>query len=139
MCMVAIRISKKDQNTLRKLGVVTLYVFGSRAQGMAGPLSDYDFAVLTKGLDEKRGGETYLAIYDLLSDYCPRTLKNDVIDIVFLQDAPLELRFHVIRYGKVLVDADPRARLCFEEKTTLEYCDFRPILDMVDQAILASI
>ena len=135
----AIVLSEQQQYDLRALGVKALYLFGSRAQGTAGPLSDFDFGILMNKRGHSRGGKLYQKLYDVLSPSCPRTLENDVIDIVFLRDAPLELRFHVIRYGKVLLDTDPRARLDFEEKTTLEYCDFRPLLDRQDEAILAAI
>ena len=134
-----ITLSEENRNALRNLGAEALYLFGSRAQGAEGPLSDYDFAALmTKG-GEKRGGKTYDAIYDILSPLCPRTLDNDIIDIVFLRDAPLELKMHIVRYGKILLDENPRARAKFEEETTLLYCDFRPILDMFDKAILATL
>ena len=119
--------------------VVSLYIFGSRAQGAAGPLSDYDFGALMKKRGHARGDDAYNRLYDLLSPLCPRTLKNDVIDIVFLRDAPLELRFHVIRYGNVLYDADSLTRGRFEERTMREYCDYRPILTMFDRAIFARI
>ena len=121
---------------LEQLGVVALYLFGSRARGEERPTSDYDYAVLTREGGHRKGGPLYMALYDLLAEISPRTLANDVIDIVFLEDAPLELRFHVVRYGQVLYDADPAARLEFETRTTLLYCDFRPLLDEMDQAIL---
>lgn len=140
-------LSENQKKELTPLGIVALYVFGSRAQAVAGPLSDYDFAALMKDEGQRsgeprrhlRGGELYNKLYDILSPLCPRTLKNDIIDIVFLRDVPLELRFHVIRYGKILFETDPRTRVRFEENTTLEYCDYRPILDMFDRTILASI
>lgn len=134
-----ITLSKTDQKNLHALGVQALYLFGSRAQGVAGPFSDYDFGVLMAEEGHKRGGKLYDAIYDIISPLCPRTLENDVIDIVFVRDAPLELRFHIIRYGKVLFDANPRERGRFEDITTMLYCDYRPLLDMFDKAILATL
>jgi predicted nucleotidyltransferase len=124
---------------LRDLGVQALYLFGSHAQGAAHPLSDYDYAVLIPKSGHSRGDDLYEALYDILTQISPRSLKNDVVDIVFLRDAGLELRFHVIRYGAVLFDANLMARLKFEEQTMLLYCDFRPILDEFDRAILESI
>src|SRR3989338_9508198 len=134
-----ITLSTTDQNKLTALGVQSLYLFGSRAQGVAGPLSDYDFGVLMQDEGHKCGGKVYDAIYDILSPLCPRTLKNDIIDIVFIRDAPLELRMHIVRYGKVLFDAATRERVRFEDITTMLYCDYRPLLDMFDKAILATL
>ncbi len=134
-----VELSKTDQNKLTALGAQALYLFGSRAQGVEGPLSDYDFGVLMKEEGHKRGGKVYDAIYDILAPLCPRTLENDIIDIVFVRDATLELRFHIIRYGKVLFDDNPRERGRFEDNTTMLYCDYRPLLDMFDKAILATL
>lgn len=131
--------SAEDRSELASLGVQALYLFGSRAQGCAHALSDYDYAILMKDVGHYRGDDLYQRLYDILSSRSPRTQKNDVIDIVFLRDAGLELRFHVIRYGIVLFDADPTSRLNFESDTTLLYCDYRPILDMFDKAILEAL
>jgi predicted nucleotidyltransferase len=136
---MTVKLSKTNQNKLSALGVQALYLFGSRALGVAGPLSDYDFGVLMPEEGHKRGGKLYDEIYDILSPLCPRTLENDIIDIIFVRDAPLELRFHIIRYGKVLFDAAPRDRGRFEDNTTMLYCDYRPLLDMFDKAILATL
>lgn len=134
-----ITLSKTNKNNLRALGVQSLYLFGSRAQMVEGPLSDYDFGVLMESEGHKRSDKIYDAMYDILAPLCPRTLDNDVIDIVFVRDAPLELRFHIIRYGKVLFDANPRERGHFEDNTTMLYCDYRPLLDMFDKTILATL
>lgn len=133
------RITKTAGHELERLGVVVLYLFGSRAVGAEGPLSDYDFGVLMKTAGHKRGDSTYDAIYDVLSPFCPRTMKNDVIDIVFLNDAPLELRAHVMRYGQILYESKPLMRGRFEEKTILEASDFRPLQLQIDKTILASL
>lgn len=124
---------------LHEIGVTALYLFGSRATGQQHPLSDYDYAVLLPETGHQRGDTLYQELYDLLAECSPRTLENDVLDIVFLRDVPLELRFHVIRYGRLLFDADPRARLRFEEQTMLLYCDYRPILNEFDRQILHAI
>lgn len=127
------------QRILKAHGVLAVYLFGSRAQGQEGPLSDYDYAVLTKDGGHGRGDELYSILYDVFGEISPRTLDNDAIDIVFLQDTGLELRFHVIRYGVVLFDDDPGARLDFEAQTTLLYCDYRPLLDRFDRTILQTL
>lgn len=131
--------SKKDQERLKASGVETVYMFGSRAQSLQRPLSDFDFAFLMNKKGHRRGGKIYDALYEIISPYCKRTLENDVIDIVFLNDAPLELRFHVVRYGRILFDGEPTSRLNFEEKTMIEYCDYRPLLNYFDKAILKSL
>ncbi|MBI2444361.1 MAG: nucleotidyltransferase domain-containing protein [Candidatus Magasanikbacteria bacterium] len=139
---MAIAIPQKIQQELVDLGVVALYLFGSRAQGVAGPLADYDFGVL---LDDplrvqRSSFELYGKLYEILSKVThPETLEADVIDIVFL-DSPrvsLELKFNIIRHGRVLFDSNPRRRVDAEERIMEAYCDFRPLLKMFDQAVLA--
>lgn len=128
-----------QKRKLRDLGVESVYLFGSRALAAEHRLSDYDYAVLMKEKGHQKGDDTYFALYEVLSEISPRSLSNDAIDIVFLKDAGLELRFHVIRYGKVLFDLYPSRRLNFEAQTTLLYCDYRPILDRMDKAILEAL
>lgn len=129
----------KQQSQLKKMGVVSVYLFGSRASGNQSELSDYDYAVLMQKSGYKKGGTIYKKLLSLLSTISPRTLKNDVIDLVFLRDVGLELRFHVVRYGRVLFETHPGIRQNFESETTLLYCDYRPLLDQFDQAILNSL
>lgn len=127
------------QRRLRRLHVIALYIFGSRARGDAHALSDYDYAVLLPEGHHARGGPLYMQFYDLLSDISPRTLDNDILDIVFLRRAPLELQSHIIRHGRILFETDPKARANFEAMVTLRYCDYRPILDEMDRTILHSL
>lgn len=133
------KLTLEHRRQLEKLGVQAVYIFGSRAQGTPGPLSDYDYAVLLKERGHTRGDALHEQLYEIFSEISPRTLENDIIDIVFLRDAGLELRFHVIRYGKILFDANSKARLDFESQTTLLYCDYRPILDEFDRTLVESL
>lgn len=132
-------LKTKQIKQLSGLNVQAVYLFGSRAQGKSGPFSDYDYAVLLEEKGHFRGDELYFQLYDIFSEISKRELKNDIIDIVFLRDAGLELAFHVIRYGKVIFEKDVKARLYFETITTLKYCDYRPLLDEFDKAILEAI
>lgn len=134
-----IRFTKQEEEHLRKLGVMVVSLFGSRAMGAEHARSDYDFGVLMRHAGSRRGDAMYDQLYDILSPHCPRTLENDVLDIVFLNEAPLELRMHIVRYGQILFDDAPLERLRFETRTTLEYADYRPILDEFDRTILASV
>ena len=104
---------------LNKAGIEAIYLFGSRALGKESHLSDYDYAVLCRKKGHSKGDPLYFRLYNLLCDFSPRTLKNDVIDIVFLRDVNLELKFHVIRHGKIIFDGVPKARCAFEQETTL--------------------
>src|SRR3989338_6359291 len=114
---MSIAFSPAQKKTLRKLKVQAVYLFGSRALGKETALADYDYAILIAKKGHSKGDSLYFQLYELLSKISPRTLKNDIIDIVFLRDAGLELRQHVIRYGKVIFDGVPKARARFETET----------------------
>lgn len=136
-----IAFTDHDRERFRELGIATVYLFGSHATSTAGPRSDYDVGILMRlGVPTpERLDSTYDRLYALLADRLPRTLANDIIDIVFLERAPLELQTHVVRYGKILSDEQPRERVRFEEQTLAAYRDYLPLLREIDRAILASV
>jgi len=132
-------LTTKHKQMFSKLEVQAIYLFGSRALQTHTTASDYDYAILMPDKGHSKGDDVYFALYNLLTEISPRTLENDVIDIVYLRDVGLELRFHVIRYGQVIYDVNPRARINFEVETELLYCDYRPLLDEFDKIILESL
>jgi hypothetical protein len=73
--------------------VVVAYLFGSLAQGDAGPLSDVDVAVLLG--DNLPPGEA-LALRLQLMEALGRALCVGRVDVVVLNDAPYLLQHRVI-------------------------------------------
>lgn len=125
----------EDKKKLEDLGVAILYLFGSRAEEKAAEDSDVDFGVVMRhpSLLSHGTNDIYLVLFNLLGNYVENS--ND-LDIIFLQKAPLELRFDVIRHGKSILEVSSDFRLDFEEATVRAYCDFKPVLNEFDQAIL---
>lgn len=139
-----ITLTPEAEKKLRSLGVAALYLFGSRAKGVSGPMSDFDFGVVLNDPRRVRNDETdiYEKLYDIVHPLChPKTLDADIIDLVFLDSprVPLELKFHIVRHGSAIFDANPRRRADAEERIMEAYCDFRPVLDVFDHAVLARI
>lgn len=97
------------------------YLFGSRANGQTGPMSDYDFAVY---LDEKDAMKRFNTKLTLMSDL-GRLLKSDDIDVVILNDIdnPI-LSYHVISEGRVLYEQEP-FKVMIEPGILNQYCDFK--------------
>lgn len=125
---------------LEELGVAAVYLFGSRAEGVAGELSDFDVAVLFSDplIARSDTNELYNKLYDVFSDiFNTSGFKN--IDIVFLERAPLELQFDVIRHGKVLCEISRDARIDFEHRAAMLYFDFKPLLEDFNKQVLAKI
>lgn len=137
-----ISLSPPVQQRLRALGVIALYLFGSRAQGRAGPLSDYDFGVLLKDPQpvQRSSFELYEKLYEVLSPLThPKSLEADVIDIVFLDSprVPLELKVHIIQHSQTIFDAKPLYRLAVETRLLLQAADFAPLRKAMSAALLA--
>lgn len=100
------------------------YIFGSRANGEAGPLSDYDFAVYFDLKDKIRMTDIRFQLSDRLS----RELKTDKIDLVVLNmtESP-ELKYNIIKDGRVIYEEEP-FKVLFEPRVLNEYFDFRAML-----------
>ncbi|MEK6531123.1 MAG: nucleotidyltransferase domain-containing protein [Deltaproteobacteria bacterium] len=101
-----------------------VYVFGSRARGEEGPLSDFDFAVYLDEKDKKKNLGAKFSLMDKLS----ALLKTDRIDIVLLNlaDSP-ELKYDIIANGRLIYEKEP-FRVLVEPKILNEYFDFRYLL-----------
>ena len=101
-----------------------VYLFGSRATGEAGPLSDYDFAIY---FDEKDPKKMFDIKLELMGQLC-RILGTDEVDIAILNLSEMpEFKFNVIREGQLIYEEEP-FRVIVEPKILNEYFDFKLIL-----------
>ena len=108
------------------------YLFGSRASGKTGPLSDTDIAAF---LDPAENAFDYRL---LLIERLSRALRSDRLDLVILNEAPPELKFAVIKHGKVLKE-DRNARVPFEARTISEYLDTQHFRNVQREGFLARV
>lgn len=128
-------LTKKDKDRLSDLGVGVVYLFGSAAHGIQTASSDVDIGIVMS--DPKMALGNTMPMYSELFELLGELVKDsNKLDIVFLQRAPLELRFDAIKNGRPLYEATTGFRLDFEESVTKAYCDFRPILREFDEAII---
>ncbi|MCI0542157.1 nucleotidyltransferase domain-containing protein [bacterium] len=135
-----ITFSEKERQSLEKLGITVVVLFGSRAQGLEREKSDIDIGVLIKSAKtlssaEKRK-EVYDAMYEMLSAHANQLVN---IDIVFLDNAPGELQAHVMKHGKPLFEANEGVFADFREKVMLTYSDFEYLRNVFHRGILARI
>jgi len=101
-----------------------VYLFGSKATGKTGPLSDYDFAVY---LDEKNIIERFNIRCELIGKIS-MALKTNAIDLCILNDLESpELKFNIIKDGRVIFEKEP-FRVLLEPKILNEYFDFKIML-----------
>jgi predicted nucleotidyltransferase len=106
-----------------RMDVAAVYLFGSTARSTARVDSDVDVAVLFHTSPPRTLHGPRLAIEGELE----RTLGAPV-DLVVLNDAPVDLRARVLRDGRLLLDSDPSARIAFEVRTRNEAFDLESIL-----------
>ncbi|WP_027718885.1 type VII toxin-antitoxin system MntA family adenylyltransferase antitoxin [Desulfovirgula thermocuniculi] len=120
-------LRKKLQPILESFGVTCCYLFGSRAGQDYYRESDIDLAVAFANYSPAvHNLEKEIELQGALSE----ALAPLEVDLLFLQKAPIYLRFDVIRTGKVIYCTDEEFRTDFEDVTIRDYLDFKPFLDM---------
>lgn len=136
--MDTLTFTPAEEYALRQLGVTAVILFGSHARGLAHTASDYDIGVIrTPETAQKKTASTmYDRLYDLLAD---KIGKLVTIDIVFLDEAPMELQHHVATYGQALFEAKPGTFASYKETVMDRYADFAPIRRMFQKHILGRI
>jgi predicted nucleotidyltransferase len=113
--------------------LVAAWLFGSVARGQARPDSDLDVAILLPGhgVDPI---EAQMLADDIQADLVEALGDARAIDVVPLNGADLDFSFRVLRDGRLLLDADHRARLLFELQTMQNYWDFMPVIEAYRRA-----
>lgn len=104
--------------------VKLVYLFGSRANGKIGPLSDYDFAVY---LDEKDLLKRFNLRLELAAKVSSK-LKTDNVDLCVINDIDgPELKFNIIKDGILIFEVEP-FKVLIEPRILNEYFDFHSLL-----------
>lgn len=121
------------RDIFKRRGVSLAYLFGSRARGAGGALSDVDIGVVFK--DEAADGREDLKRYSQLHGELEKFFVQEV-DLVDLAGAgsPL-LRHRVVFRGKLLFAGNSGRRREFELRVLQEYEDTRH-LRAVQSAIM---
>jgi predicted nucleotidyltransferase len=102
--------------------VVCAYLFGSVARGEARLSSDVDVGVLLERVPDGLDGLGIGLGYDL-SDAVGREVQ-----VVVLNNAPVDLAYRVLRDGILVADREPTRRAEYEVRVRSEYPDLLPYL-----------
>ena len=146
--MIKIKFSKKQINLFKKLGIETIYLFGSHAQGNPNPLSDFDFGIVLANPEKykEKTLDVYLKLYDIFTEILPKRylsqrfkLREHEFDIVFLQFTPISFQFAVIKNGQVLYERDKENRLKYEEYVIKRKADLKYFHDLSFKRLLERI
>ena len=113
---------------IRKLGedIVAAYLFGSTLKPRSFK-GDLDIGFLLEE-DALKGGT--LPVRNRIYLELRKSLGRDDIDVVILNNAPLLLRYAVIKEGVLAYEKDTDRRIEFEVRTMLEHFDFSHIREM---------
>ena len=107
----------------RSRNVVTAYVFGSVGKGLSGLSSDVDIAVLyALAPIPAVSGPTSSMQSEL------EALLGRPVDLIVLNQAPVDLVHRVLHDGEIVCETDRRARIEFEVAARRQYLDLLPIL-----------
>ncbi len=110
------------------------YLFGSVAQRRDGPLSDVDVAVYFSPEGDARSRfRRQIQLTSKLSN----ALERDDVDVVRLQDAPLDLARDVVENGKMLFCHDHNLRVDFVFRVVRDYLDAEPLRKLEWEALEA--
>jgi predicted nucleotidyltransferase len=114
-------------------GVVLAYLFGSQAEGKAGPLSDVDIAVL---LGPQVTREQWFQVQLDLMGALMSLFHRDDVDVAILNQATPVLAHEVVQSGQILYEARPGIRVEFELATLRRYVDTEPLRRLQDRRLL---
>jgi predicted nucleotidyltransferase len=101
--------------------VLLAYLFGSRVTGRAAPQSDYDCAVLSQ---RRLSPARHFQLASELS----RVLNGQPVDLIVLNDVPVELSYAVVATGKCVFEREAVARVEYEATVLSRYGDMLPML-----------
>jgi predicted nucleotidyltransferase len=119
-------------------GVVSVYLFGSRARGVAHAESDVDVGIVFDHVTLPDRAARARRALQLAPQLIAATHCNRV-DVVALDDAPPELAARVISEGVRIVCADAEADHAFVRRTLLLAADQAPFLRRVRRLKLGAI
>ena len=132
--------SKGEVAEFKKHSINALVLFGSRAQNISGPASDFDFGVILNDARLLRNAAKKTKIYNFLYDVLsPRVRNLANVDIVFLETAPAELQAHVMKYGRALFESKENIFADFRARVMESYADFAPLRAVFHSGILSRI
>lgn len=104
-----------------------VYLFGSKARGNDGPMSDFDFAIYTEDISKGQMFDLKLKLIGEIS----HALKSDLVDVVMLNEIEMpEMKYAIICEGKIVFERKDYYQSLVEPLIRSEYFDFRMMLKL---------
>jgi predicted nucleotidyltransferase len=109
-------------------GIELLVLFGSRASGRARPSSDLDVAVRVRNATSERKRRIEIELLRATGD---RT------DVIFLDEAPPQLRFEIARSGIPVIESEEGGWARERARAMIDWWDWAPIARRLHAAAVA--
>jgi len=112
---------KSTMEKLSRYPIVFAYLFGSEAKSQSTKLSDIDLAVFTdKNITKAERFDIRLRLTNELS-----ATAGKRVDLIVMNDIPVQLAYEVIKHGKVIFSKDRDTLIDAEIKILSTYLDRR--------------
>ncbi len=112
---------KSITDTLSKYPIVFAYLFGSQAKGQSTTLSDVDLAVfIDRRISRSERFDIRLRLTNDLS-----AIAGTKVDLIVMNDIPIQLAYEIIKYGKAILCKDRDAMIDAEIEILSKYLDRR--------------
>lgn len=116
---------------LEKYQIRDIYLFGSEVLGTKHPDSDFDIGVIfTNGLPKNKN---MMKFYGDVHNDLISLFPNKKLDLVFLQEAPLDFQFKALTEGELLQTTDKEKNFEYLEYIVNLYRDQKYFIEMLSQ------
>jgi len=111
---------KQIKQFFKKEPVEVVYLFGSQAKGRIGPMSDFDFGIL---FDSTLTADRRFKKRLQYIGYFSKLFQTDALDVVDLFEAPVFLKYEVVKHKKLLYVKSEATIMQFEKQAIDDYLD----------------
>lgn len=116
--------------------ILTGYLFGSQVTGDVNPDSDIDIGIyFEQTTTQVERGEFRLRLIVELE----RIIEIHQVDLVVMNDVPVDLQYEIISANTYLYIRDESARVAYETQTTSMYFDQKYYIDRHNKKVLEQI
>lgn len=115
--------------------ILAIFLFGSQVKGKTNRYSDIDIGIL---FDDEVKVQDYTDKQIEFANNLTTALNREV-DIIILNRASLFLKYLVLKEGLKIYEHPNRIDHSFEARSIIEYLDFLPIKNRIENAMLAKI
>lgn len=129
-----VKFNKEQIGRFKKLGVLTVYIYGSQANGRAHSDSDIDVGVVFANPEKYK--DTTIRVYSELFDIFSDVFLGRKIDVVLLQFTSPTLQFNAAVEGIVIYEANKEKSFQYKETAVKRYADIKYFLDLRTQEVL---